>query len=136
MILGICLGFSLLELTSILMHKYLFHGPLWRIHRTHHRKTGPGVLELNDAFSLLFAVLGVTLLHLGQRGGGFVLGLGLGICAYGIGYFLVHDLMTHRRFVPLKPRGSVLTRLVRRHRWHHQRCDQRGQGPWGLFSGL
>ncbi len=132
---GFVLGFVGLEVASILVHKFLFHGPLWRIHRTHHRKLGSGPFELNDLFSLFFAAVGIVLLYAGVRGDDLLLGIGAGISAYGTGYFVVHDLTTHRRFLSLRPR--VPTRFfVRRHRRHHQRADKEGQGPWGLFSGL
>ena len=134
-ILGIIVGFVGLEITSILMHKYLFHGPLWFIHKSHHEKR-TGVFEHNDLFSLFFTALGLGLILWGRVHSSFVWGMGLGVSLYGCIYFVIHDLMSHRRFYPLKTKISWINFFVFDHRKHHQRVDKTGQGPWGLFSGL
>ena len=138
-VLGFVAGFCGLELFSFLLHKYLFHGVLWPVHRDHHGPRQRG-LERNDSFSLAFTLLAVGLLELSQRPGAghaaLLLGAGLGISAYAAVYFVLHDLLTHRRFFKLPLPGPGLgRRLTESHRRHHQRSDKPGQGPWGLRSG-
>jgi hypothetical protein len=55
------LGFSGLEIFSYAVHRWLFHGVLWRVHQTHHtpRKSW---FELNDLFSAGFAGVSVLLI--------------------------------------------------------------------------
>ena len=127
-------GFIGTELVSIPLHRYIFHGLLWDIHKSHHSpRHGP--FEHNDLFSLFFATLSIALMAMGVfwPGMGSCLFIGLGICLYGGVYFVVHDLMAHKRYYPVRPTNPVLKGLVRAHRRHHQRVDQQGQGPWGLF---
>jgi len=134
-IIGILAGFIGLELSSILMHKYLFHGPLWFIHQSHHEKR-KGVFEKNDLFSVFFTIVGLGLIFWGRVHSPFIWGTGLGVSVYGCIYFVIHDLMAHRRFYPLKTKLRWINFFVHDHRKHHQRVDKTGQGPWGLFSGL
>ena len=127
-------GFIGTELFSIPLHRYVFHGPLWFIHKSHHSPRH-GALEHNDVFSLFFAALSIALMAIGffvaeYRSAFFV---GLGICLYGAVYFVVHDLMAHKRYYPIRPKNPVIKALVMAHRRHHQRVDKAGQGPWGLF---
>lgn len=133
--LAILTGFVGLELLSIVMHRYLFHGPLWFIHRSHHEKR-TGVFEKNDLFSLFFAGVGIGLILWGRVHAPFVWGVGVGVSIYGLIYFVIHDLMSHRRFYPLKTSVKWINDFAFDHRTHHQRVDKTGQGPWGLFSGL
>ncbi len=132
---GVIVGFVGLEIMSIFMHKFLFHGPLWFIHKSHHEKR-TGIFEKNDLFSLFFTLVGLGLIFWGQVHSPFIWGMGLGVSLYGTIYFVIHDLMSHRRFYPLKTKMAWINFFVFDHRKHHQRVDQEGQGPWGLFSGL
>jgi len=52
-IVYITLGFAAMELAGWFIHKYLMHGPLWIIHKTHHRPSH-SFFEWNDLFSVLF----------------------------------------------------------------------------------
>ena len=128
------MGFLGTELFSIFLHRYIFHGPLWSIHKSHHlpRK---GHFEENDLFSLFFALVSIVLMAIGVFQSEYLhcLWIGLGISIYGGLYFVAHDLMAHNRYFPLKAKNPLLKALVRAHRHHHQRVDKPGQGPWGLF---
>lgn len=53
-------GFIGIELFSIFFHKYVLHGPLWFIHKTHHKPQAKG-LEWNDLVSLSFAIVAIVL---------------------------------------------------------------------------
>ena len=63
--LGLILaGFIGTELVSIPLHRYIFHGLLWEIHKSHHSpRHGP--FEHNDLFSLFFATLSIALMAMG-----------------------------------------------------------------------
>jgi len=126
--LGVVVGFIGIEVASIFIHKYLFHGILWKIHVTHHRKR-ESVMEWNDIFSLSFAAFSIFFIF---HSSVFWQAVGWGITLYGALYFYVHDVLTHHRFFAWK--CPVFLRLWRdAHRRHHQRADQEGQGPFGLF---
>lgn len=133
-LLGLFTGFWATEVASYFLHRFVFHGGLWGIHQSHHSHT-EGTFELNDLFSLFFALLSVGLIVAGLQGWlhFFWAWFGAGIALYGGLYFVIHDLMTHRRFIPLKPKGYMSQLLSRAHLIHHQRHDKEGQEPFGLF---
>lgn len=123
-----------MELLSYALHRFVFHGILWKVHITHHTKRH-GRFETNDLFSAFFTSLAIVLLAVGffQPLAKPWFALGLGMTLYGMLYFVVHDLMTHRRFFPLSaPKGWFET-VRRAHLAHHQSIDKVGQEPFGLF---
>jgi beta-carotene 3-hydroxylase len=127
-------GFFLIEVGSGMLHKYLFHGVLWFLHESHHRPRRDRLLEENDVFAVIFALIPLWLM----TGSPSVLdsprfAIGAGITLHGFFYFILHDLMTHRRWWPLNPRGRWIAAIVQAHRVHHQKASREGQGPWGLF---
>lgn len=134
MLLGLLSGFWLTEISSYFLHRFVFHGTLWNIHKSHHSHTD-GILEHNDAFSLFFSLVSIGLIAAGFGGliPMFWAWFGVGVSIYGLLYFVIHDLMTHRRFFPLKPTGKIVTALSKAHLIHHQSHDKVGQEPYGLF---
>lgn len=128
------LGFAGLEAFSYVVHRWLFHGILWKIHRTHHfpRK---GAFEVNDLFSVIFGSASVALMVFAEHplSDSVAFPIGLGIAIYGVLYFIVHDLFTHRRFLPFASRNSVLLSIRGAHQTHHQTVEKDGQEPFGLF---
>lgn len=133
-ILLIFLGFAGLEAFSYVVHRWLFHGILWKIHKTHHfpRK---GAFELNDLFSVGFGSVSVLLMVFAEHPllDSIAFPVGLGIAIYGVIYFIVHDLFTHRRFLPFASGNGVLLSIRGAHQTHHQTVDKDGQEPFGLF---
>ena len=127
----------MMEIASYVLHRFLFHGLLWRLHQTHHRADGHahGPFELNDLFSIGFAVLSMGLMWLGREDpvASSTFPLGLGIAVYGVLYFILHDLYTHRRFMPFKTRNPAAQAVKRAHGRHHQSLSKEGQEPYGLF---
>jgi beta-carotene 3-hydroxylase len=123
-----------MEIISYLVHRFIFHGILWRIHQTHH-KPNHGLFELNDLFSLFFAGISIYLMYLGIetpfRSVSFA--IGLGIAVYGFLYFVIHDLFAHKRFMPFKSDSKILRLIRYAHQRHHQSVDPKGQEPYGLF---
>jgi beta-carotene 3-hydroxylase len=120
------------------LHKYLFHGPLWFIHQSHHRPHGRG-LEWNDLFSLLFALAGIGMGWMGLEGtegrfGPLLLGAGIGVSLYGLVYFVVHDAWVHRRWhLPRKWSGTYLNAMIKAHRAHHVSMRARPSESYGLL---
>jgi beta-carotene 3-hydroxylase len=128
-------GFLGMEGVAWTAHKYLMHGPLWFLHRDHHRKESAGFLERNDLFFLVFALPGILLLYLGVvRGYSHLLWLGLGITSYGMAYFLVHDIFIHRRMKWFGKGQSAYMRMIRRaHRAHHKHLERQDGECFGML---
>lgn len=123
------LGFVGMELLSYAVHRWLFHGVFWRIHKTHHvaRK---GAFEANDVFSLVFSFASIFLMISGNSA---AFPIGLGVAIYGIVYFIAHDFFTHRRFLPFKSDNKILRTIRAAHQRHHQSAEKLGTEPFGLF---
>lgn len=128
------LGFAGMEIISYLVHRFIFHGLLWEIHRSHHEPTH-GLFESNDLFSIFFSGVSMYLMYLGigtpLESPAF--GMGSGIAAYGVLYFIIHDLFAHKRFMPFKSDSRIMRLIRYAHQRHHQSIDKEGQEPYGLF---
>jgi beta-carotene 3-hydroxylase len=118
-------------------HRYLMHGALWCIHRSHHEPR-TGWFELNDLFAAYFALPSMALIAAGTPGwwGRAVwppaLWIGLGMTAYGAIYAMFHDGLVHGRFrspLPLK----LMKRLVQAHRLHHAVGTRNGAVSFGFL---
>ena len=126
-------GFLGMEIFSWFIHKYIMHGLLWKIHRTHHSKTH-GFFELNDVFSLFFGSVAIILIILGFGGLDYRFWLGCGITFYGLSYFVLHDIFIHRRLKVLKkPSGRYLEAISKAHRDHHKSRGRDGSVSFGLL---
>mgnify|MGYP001813602552 CR=1 FL=1 len=122
-----------MEAVAWLMHRYLMHGPLWVLHKSHHRRR-EGRFELNDAFGLFFAIPSMILIWYGVRGHPALLALGLGMTAYGALYFFFHDMLVHRRVkLPFVPKRGYLHRVVRAHLLHHRTTTKHGAVSFGFL---
>jgi beta-carotene 3-hydroxylase len=128
------LGFVGLEIFSYAVHRWLFHGVLWRVHQTHHvvRKCW---FELNDLFSGIFASASILLIIFAEKPllTSISFPIGLGIAIYGAVYFVAHDLFTHHRFLPFNSTNKLLLTIRAAHQKHHQSAEKYGLEPFGLF---
>ncbi|MCJ8209374.1 sterol desaturase family protein [Mucilaginibacter sp. RS28] len=131
-ILIILLTIAGMELLSWAMHKYLFHGPLWFIHKTHHEQRN-GWFELNDVFSILFAGLSLWLMWEGHFEQDYRLFIGIGISIYGTIYFIFHDWFIHNRFKPFKTNNRYLLNIRRAHKMHHKSTEKWPSEEFGLL---
>jgi beta-carotene 3-hydroxylase len=125
-LLVIAAVFILMEGVAWFLHRYVMHGFLWQLHEDHHRPTKTR-FEKNDAFGLFFAVVAFILMLIGATNGySMLFFLGLGVTAYGLGYFLFHDVMFHKRVkgFRLRPNHPYLKRIVRAHAQHHQKSTR------------
>lgn len=127
------LGFLLMELSGWFIHKYLMHGPLWMIHKTHHQPSN-SFFELNDLFSLLFGSIAVILILLGLENLDYRFWIGMGISLYGVLYFVLHDVLVHRRLKWFeRPKNSFLLGIFRAHQAHHRTNKKDDAISFGLF---
>lgn len=115
------LAFALMEGAAWSAHKYLMHGLLWKVHEDHHQPTGK-VFQKNDLFFLIFAIPSWLCIMLGMMYQvDFSVGFGFGIAAYGFVYFLVHDVLIHRRFKWFDKTQNKYFRAIRKaHKVHHK----------------
>ena len=132
-----------MEPYSAWVHRALWHGPLWFIHRTHHRDlihTGaptaqPQSLVANDFLSASHAPISMGLIFWGLlaegRGPALALGAGLGMTVYGFLYVLLHDGMVHHRLpVAALERVAWLRAMKEAHAVHHKT----NAAPYGFFA--
>ena len=132
-IIYIALGFAAMEFYGWFIHKYVMHGPLWMIHKTHHQHS-KSFFELNDLFSLLFGSIAVILIFLGVETLDYRFWMGIGISLYGALYFVLHDVLVHRRLTLFgKPKHPVLKVIYKAHQAHHKTNQKNDAVSFGLF---
>ena len=122
-----------MELFANLMHRFIMHGPLWVLHKSHHEPRHTK-FELNDLFGIVFAVPSVLLIYFGTRGQPILLAIGVGMAAYGLVYWGFHDVLVHRR-VPHRwmPEGGYLRRIIQAHHIHHADRTREGAESFGFL---
>jgi len=128
-------AFCGMEAIAWLSHKYLMHGLFWSLHRDHHKKEAYGFFEHNDFFFLIFAIPGMAALLFGIRGGySFLFWIGIGICLYGLMYFLVHDVFIHQRFKIFRHADAIYLKAIRRaHKMHHKHLGKEDGECFGML---
>lgn len=139
-------AFVLMEPVTALLHRALFHGPGWALHRSHHRAAraggasaggasaeGPGAggLEANDLFPVGIAAVTILVIALGTVADGLaaLVPIGAGVTAYGAAYAAVHDFYIHRRVDVFPHHLPVLERLRDAHGLHHRF----NEAPYGML---
>ena len=122
-----------MEGVALIAHKYVMHGPLWCWHESHHSPR-QGVFEKNDLFAVVFSVPSIVLIFLGVRGYPPLLWIGLGIAAYGVVYFVFHDVIVHRRIrLSWKPKSRYIKRIITAHWLHHSTHGKYGAVSFGFI---
>ena len=123
-----------MELVAWAAHKFVMHGFLWEVHRDHHQPTGHK-MQRNDLFFLIFAIPSWLCIMLGFIYGNVLsIGVGFGIALYGIMYFLVHEVLIHRRFNWLDNMNNrYFDALKKGHRMHHQKINKEDGESFGLL---
>lgn len=118
-----------------LVHKYLMHGLLWKLHKDHHDHSNKGKMERNDYFFVIFALPAILLMYLGsQQGYNILFYIGVGITIYGGAYFFVHDLFIHQRIPVLKnTKNPYLLALRRAHKQHHKHLGKENGECFGFL---
>ncbi|HEX2977127.1 MAG TPA: hypothetical protein VHO68_14425 [Bacteroidales bacterium] len=117
------LSFFFMEFIAWSSHKYLMHGFLWPVHRDHHipRLPKTSFFEKNDLFIVIYATPAMIMIIAGfATGNSDLLFIGSGFTLYGIIYFLLHDVLIHKRL----KNNIIITKgylgaLIRAHKAHH-----------------
>ena len=129
------LTFLIMEGVTWFTHKYVMHGFLWYLHEDHHQPRYDHVFEKNDLFFIIFAIPSILLFYFGTFPEiNYLLFIGLGILCYGVAYFLVHDVMIHRRFKWLDNIKSTYFRGLRKgHKVHHKHLGKEDGECFGML---
>lgn len=132
-ILGFLIGLIGMEWVAWATHKYVMHGFLWNLHEDHH-VPHDNAMERNDWFAVFFASPAILLMVFSGGVPTFLFWLGGGITAYGISYFIFHDVIVHRRVkVAWKPDGPYMKRIIRAHKIHHRTLTKEGAEAFGFL---
>ena len=125
----------LMEGATWLTHKFIMHGFGWYLHEDHHQPGYPHVFEKNDAFFIVGAIPSILLFWFGTQGGiNWKFFVGLGVLIYGILYFLVHDVLIHRRFKWFdKTNNWYLKGLRKAHKMHHKHLGKEEGECFGML---
>ncbi len=122
-----------MEFVAWFMHKYVLHGALWFLHRSHHVRH-PHHLERNDLFFLFYGTLSMLFIIYGSPDKDWRYWLGIGIAAYGTVYFFVHDVLIHGRLrFWRKSSNSYLRALNMAHKIHHKTTGRDGSEEFGML---
>ncbi len=127
--------FFFMEGVAWFTHKYIMHGVLWVWHRSHHR-VHPHPLERNDLFALVFSIPSVSLIVLGYEVElvAWLKFVGYGILAYGLFYFIFHDVIVHRRIkIKFQAKHQYLRRIINAHYVHHEKHTKEGGEAFGFL---
>lgn len=127
--------FILMEGITWCTHKYVMHGFGWYLHEDHHQPGYPHVFEKNDAFFVVFAIPSMMLFFFGIRPElNFLFFIGLGILCYGVAYFLIHDVLIHRRFKWFDKTDNWYFRALRKaHKIHHKNMGKHESQCFGML---
>jgi len=137
LILGIfiiIITFFAMELVAWATHKYLMHGLLWKLHKDHHVVDKNNKFQKNDFFFLIFAIPSMILIYIGYEYDNISLFFGLGIALYGLGYFIVHEIIIHQRLRFFKKSNNSYIRSIRMaHKVHHKTLGKYGASSFGML---
>jgi len=121
------------EPVMALVHRFVFHGPLWCEHKSHHEHPTIRRIVRNDLLWLWPLLTSALLVGFGDP---VLVGFGIGGALYVAAYIVAHDGVAHGRFwVPaFIRRASILRVIAKTHRLHH-RGGRNGVGasPFGVY---
>ena len=131
-LLLIFLAYFFMEFVAWSNHKYVMHGFLWNWHVDHHHKDHQNKLpektedkkfEKNDLFFLVYAIPAIVLMIIGFAISYFpIIYISIGISLYGLTYFIIHDIIIHKRLnIPFlqKRQNFLLRAIIKAHTAHH-----------------
>ena len=140
------LAYLFMEFVAWSNHKYVMHGFLWKWHVDHHRKDGQKGLPLktedkkfekNDLFFLVYALPAIVLLVTGSvLNISAAIYIGAGITLYGFTYFIIHDIIIHKRLnIPFLQRNQnhFIQAVIRAHTAHHHPMNRKDFQNYGLL---
>ena len=111
-----------MECVAWFTHKYIMHGFLWSLHKSHH-KIHKHFFEMNDLFAVIFSIPSILLIYLGYTYESYSIlkYFGVGIFLYGVAYIIFHDIIVHRRIkINFKSNNKYMQRIMNAHYVHHK----------------
>lgn len=136
-ILLFVLSFIFMEFVAWSNHKYIMHGFLWSLHRDHHLTdiAGKPVFQKNDFFFIIYALPAIILIIAGLSAANpYLISTGAGITFYGFTYFIIHDVVFHKRLPIFQNHSnSYLKAIVRAHGAHHKPKNLKDFKNFGLL---
>jgi beta-carotene 3-hydroxylase len=130
------IGFLGMEAVTYVVHRFVMHGVLHRLHISHHRNAAAEfatkAAEPNDVFPIGFSVVVIAGFWSGFNINGlaWLLPLFSGVTLYGLVYTLIHDGIIHGRVRWMKridSRWSISLTVA--HRAHHRTNGE----PYGML---
>lgn len=134
-ILIVIATFIFMEGFAWFSHKYIMHGLLWNLHKSHHT-IQKGWFEANDIFGIVFGIIASCFIILGLEIASlwWLFYIGLGITLYGLGYFIFHDIIVHRRIkIKFSTQNRYLNRIIKAHYVHHKVHQRDGAEAFGFL---
>jgi beta-carotene 3-hydroxylase len=132
----VAIGFLGMEAITYLVHRFVMHGALQSLHRSHHRNAAAAFAkktpEPNDVFPLAFSVLVIGGVSMGFNisGAAWLLPVLVGVTVYGMVYTIIHDGIIHGRIRWMKRvQSDWSTSLDTAHREHHRTNGE----PYGML---
>lgn len=127
--------YLLMECITWCTHKFVMHGFLWYLHADHHQPKYAHIFERNDLFFVIFAIPSILLFYFGAKAGfDYRFFIGLGIFAYGLSYFIVHDIVIHQRLKLFKnTKNKYLVALRKAHKVHHKHLGKEHGECFGML---
>ncbi|WP_418603312.1 sterol desaturase family protein [Hwangdonia sp.] len=127
--------YCFMEFMAWFTHKYIMHGFLWHLHKDHHKKDHDSWFERNDLFFIFYAIVSITFFLLWRYNDLWIgLPIGIGIFAYGLSYFIVHDIFIHQRFKLFRNANNWYAKGVRRaHKIHHKHLSKEKGECFGML---
>ena len=103
----VILTFFFMEFVAWFAHKYVMHGFLWFLHKDHHQVDHNKKFQKNDYFFLIFAIPSILCFVYGAENYSYLFFIGIGIALYGLAYFIIHEIIIHRRLPPFKNQKQI-----------------------------
>jgi beta-carotene 3-hydroxylase len=124
-----------IEFMAWFTHKFVIHGFLWNVHCDHHTPSKDKFLKKNDLFFLIYGAPSWLCIMLGSMFAAWtIMYVRFGILAYGIAYFLVHEVLIHQRFKWFRNSNNVYLRSIRRaHKIHHKHRNKEQGECFGIL---
>ena len=123
-----------MELVAWATHKYLMHGLLWKLHKDHHVVDKNNKFQKNDFFFLIFAIPSIILIYIGYEYDNICWLFGVGIALYGLGCFIVHEIIIHQRLPFFKKSNNSYIKSIRMaHKVHHKTLGKYGASSFGML---
>ena len=127
--------FIFMEGVAWFTHKYIMHGFLWNLHKSHH-KVHKHFFEMNDLFAVIFSIPSILLIYIGYSYESYSIlkYFGIGIFLYGVAYIIFHDIIVHRRIkINFKTHSEYMKRIMNAHHVHHKVHTKEGAKAFGFL---